>query len=135
MRLAVGSILLAFLAIPADAKCIDVSPDNRLSLAGRLTFSVFPGPPNYESVDNGDMPEPTYILVLKRNICIEDGGQFADPTQMFNSVQVYTTHDSLWPKFKKLKGKQVTVSGSGFAAHTGHHHAPLVLEVTSIAAQ
>lgn len=35
--------------------------------------------------------------------------------------------------FRPLLGKVVTVSGSLFAAHTGHHHAPLLMERVSLA--
>lgn len=131
MRLAAALLLLA----AWSAECITLASDSHLSFDGRLTFEVFPGPPDYQSVDDGDSPEPTYILLLAKNICIDDGGQFADPADQFNSVQLFTTNAALWEKLKSFKGTHVTVTGSGFPAHTGHHHAPLVLEVESISAR
>lgn len=106
-----------------------------MSLAGKLTHVVYPGPPNYESVEAGDTPEPTYLLSLKEQICIEDGGQFADPTIMFDTVQLFSTDQTLLGNLKKLVGRQVTAIGTGFAAHTGHHHEPFVLEVGSLSPQ
>jgi len=132
LRFTLGLLLIWVSVGAASAECVTLRSDTQLSLAGTLTYVVFPGPPNYESIENGDSPEPTYILAMRSQMCIEDGGQFADPANRFDSVQLFTTDESLWVEIKKLEGKQVHVSGLGFAAHTGHHHAPLILKVESI---
>lgn len=128
------ALLLALMlaSLPASAACIDVTGDARLSLAGTLSLTVFPGPPDYESVDTGDLPEQTYLLQLPQPICITDGGYFADPAKFFDTVHVYTSRDSIWPVLKASIGKHIEVKGLGFAAHTGHHRAPLVLEANQI---
>lgn len=135
MRLALSLLLLWALLGTANAACISLTTGDELSFTGKLSHVVFPGPPNYESVEAGDSPEPTYLLSLNEQICVEDGGQFADPTMMFDTVQLFSTDQTLLADLKKLVGRAVTVSGSGFAAHTGHHHAPLVLEAESLSPQ
>ena len=58
--------------------CHDVSKGAPESLNGRLTYAVYPGPPNYQSVEKGDTPEGSYVLVLDSDICIR-GDDFGDP--------------------------------------------------------
>ena len=127
------ALALAAAAPAGDAEgCFDVSePDNSLSFTGKLVDRVFPGPPNYRSVAKGDAPERTLILEMSASICITDGGQMADPKRKFDTIHLYAPND-LAPILAAAKGRVVTVTGSGFPEHTGHHHAPLVLEVKEI---
>lgn len=110
------------------AGCLDVTKGGtKVRLGGTLSEAVFPGLPNYESVADGDEAEPTLILRLAEPICIDDGGDFADPAEKFDTVHVSSTDEAVFARLEKAVGKSVTVSGDGFPAHTGHHHAPLVI--------
>ena len=112
--------------------CYDLSKGEPRSLSGKLTYVVYPGPPNYDSVQKGDTPEPTYILELASEICLQGDADFADPTVRFNSVHLWSGKETS-RQLKSFVNKQVTVNlHDPFAAHTGHHHAPLVAGVTSV---
>lgn len=116
-----------------SAGCVSVTnPRARVSVSGRLTLQLFPGPPNYESVAAGDTEERTFIIELPRAACIDDGGDFADTSEQFVTVRVSATPDALLAVLRASVGRHVTVSGEGFASHTGHHHAPLVVLVDRI---
>jgi hypothetical protein len=125
--------LIALLAAAGPA-CLQLpqAGDGMVTLEGRLSRQVFPGPPNYEDVRRGDRPEPGYILTLPAPICIDDGGEFADPGLRFDRVHLYTGNDALWPRLRAGVGHRVRVRGHGFPAETGHHHAPLVVDVRAI---
>ena len=135
MRLSI-CFVATLLAIPfatAKAACLDVSEGSPpVTLIGNLTKQVFPGPPNYESVTNGDMPEQAWILKLGAPICIDDKGAQADPTLQFDTIHIYFTRESINAQFPRFVGARVRVTGDGFAAHSGHHHAPLVVDLTQI---
>ena len=133
MRIAV-CLLTIFLAVSsAKAACMDVSAGSpQVILVGNVSKQVFPGPPNYESVANGDMPEQAWILLLDAPICIDDKGEFAEPALQFDTAQVYSTLDPINAQLSRLVGARVRIIGHGFASHTGHHHAPLVVELTQI---
>jgi len=45
-----------------NSKCYDVGRGQPAGLEGRLLTITFPGPPNYEDVQKGDTPEPTYVV-------------------------------------------------------------------------
>lgn len=126
------------LASAANAACLDLKQTNVLSFEGTLNYRIFAGPPNYEDVRKGDTPEPTYILTLAESICA-NGDEFVDPRDKFDQVQIFPeSSDKAAPALsrdlRRWIGKQVVVEGaSPFGAHTGHHHAPLMLPITRIA--
>ena len=108
--------------------CIRVSdPQSKVSVSGRLTLQLFPGAPNFESIAAGDAEEQTFIVELPLEACIDDGGDFADPAENFVTVQVNGAQDRLTAVLNAAVGKKVIIEGEGFASHTGHHHAPLVV--------
>lgn len=137
-RIFASSIVLALLAQPiATAQvvgpktpegCVRVDDaQSKVTVSGRLTLQLFPGPPNFESIAAGDAEERTFIVELPSAACIDDGGDFAEPTEKFVTVQVSGAQDALSEVLKAAVGRQVVVEGEGFASHTGHHHAPLVV--------
>jgi len=125
-------------ALSANAACIDLKQTSSLSFEGALSYRIFAGPPNYEDVRKGDTPEPAYILSLDAPICAT-GDDFLNPGKPFDKIQIYPTETNgtghaLWREVRQLVGKRVSVEGkSAFRAHTGHHHAPLLLPIIRIA--
>src|ERR1700730_16101279 len=127
-------------ALSANAACINFKDTNSLSFEGSLSYRIFAGPPNYEDVRKGDTPEPAYILTLDAPVCVE-GDEFLNPGQPFDKIQVYPAETNgagaghaLWRDLRQLVGKRVSVEGkSAFGAHTGHHHAPILLPIIRIA--
>ena len=122
----------------AKAACIDLKETNTFSFHGTLSYQIFAGPPNYEDVRKGDAPEPTYLLKLDEPICAT-GDDFLNPSERIDKVQVYPADAGAVGRFlsrdlRRYVGKRVVVDGnSAFGAHTGHHHASLVLPITNIA--
>lgn len=115
-------------ATPA-AGCLDVrSGDAPVALEGRLERATF----SMRDIGNG-RPEREYVLILARPICVDDGGEFADPHRRFNQVQLFTSNDRLRPSLRAGLGHRIRIRGSGFAAQTAHHHTPLVVDVSAIA--
>ncbi|HVQ08746.1 MAG TPA: DUF4431 domain-containing protein [Allosphingosinicella sp.] len=127
-------LLILAAAQPATAQgCLDLKDgETEITLSGRLEARIFAGPPYYEDIRRGDARERAYILTLDRSICIDDGGEFADPRQRFDRVHLYTGTDAIRPRLRAGLGRRVRVRGSGFAAQTGHHRAPLVVDVSEI---
>ena len=103
-----------------------------------MNYRIFAGPPNYEDVRKGDTSEPTYILMLAEPICAS-GDEFVDPRDKFSQFRFFPSPRTKRPRrcretFDGWVGKRVVVEvASPFGAHTGHHHAPLMLPITRIA--
>ena len=125
-------------ACAANAACIDVKQTDRLSFQGTLSHQIFPGPPNFEDVRKGDAREPAYILTLDAPACAV-GDDFLNASESFDRIQLLPNDArpdrALSRKLRRLVGKRVSVQGaSAFGAHTGHHHAPLLVSVKNITA-
>jgi hypothetical protein len=119
----------------ASNRCIAVQrPDAAVRATGRLTLRHLPGPPNFESIRQGDQDRLTFILILPWPTCIDDGGYFANPKARFRTVHVWTLDSHVHRKLRSLVGKTVTVIGNGYAANNALHYAPLVVEVKSVIA-
>lgn len=99
---------------------------SQAAMSGILTLQLFPGPPNYESVAEGDAEERAFILELPRRMCANDG-EFILPATLFDRVHISASDDAILSVLGAAVGRSVTVRGEAFGAHTGHHHAPLVL--------
>jgi hypothetical protein len=113
--------------------CLSLTDRGSVTVKGRLFVKTFPGPPGFESVAHGDAPERTYLLRLPRPICVDDGNEgFADPEVKFDTVHVSVNHPQLWPQLHSGLGQVVVITGEGFAAFDGHHHAPLVILADSV---
>ena len=129
--------LMLGLVSAANAACLDLKQTNVLSFEGTLNYRIFPGPPNYEDVRKGDTPELTYILTLDEPICVS-GDEFVDAREQFSRVQIFPESSdkdasALSRSLRRWSGKRVAVEGaSPFGAHTGHHHARLMLPITRI---
>jgi hypothetical protein len=134
VTLLIGGMALFCARTAMAADCIDVSKKAEMTLAGRLDFKVFPGPPEYENVRTGDAPEPTYILRLDEPVCAY-GDENLDQNQKISDVHITVADGSerLWPTLAQLIGRQVHVTGNDvIGSITGHHHAPLVMWINDV---
>lgn len=122
-------------AAPADTACINLLDREDMIFSGLLRNRIFPGPPNFKDVRRGDAPEPTYILELDEDACAKGDGTVPEGTR-FATVHLYSANEesSVWADLRSLVGRRVRVEGAAaFGAQTGHHHAPVVMAVMSVA--
>jgi hypothetical protein len=89
--------------------------------------------PNYESIKKGDAPETGYYLLAKQFICTIDspGAEIHESKKGVRLVQLVLDEKG-YEKLRPLLGKSVKIKGSLFSAHTGHHHAPLLLNFSGV---
>lgn len=112
----------------AAQQCLRYEPAV-VALSGTLVRKTFPGPPNFESVEAGDRAETGYYLQLASGICTraakdDDSGDH-DGVKEIQLVLSGPQYEALRPKL----GARVTLTGSLFEAHSGHHHTPVLLMV------
>jgi hypothetical protein len=120
----------------SQGDCLSYEPAS-VKLTGRVIRKVFPGRPNYESIKDGDEPEPAWILHLAKPICVK-----ADGKEEFNVAvgKVSDLHLVLrgkqFSQLRRLRRKgAVTLTGTLFHSFTGHHHTEVLMEVKSIKGQ
>jgi hypothetical protein len=115
----------------AQPGCIQARYDSdAVALTGVLRRKTYPGPPNYEDVRQGDEAETGYYLQLDRGVCAP-ATEFYSAAKDVRDVQLVldrSGYDRLRPRL----GTRVTVTGRIFGAHTGHHHAPVLVNLVGV---
>jgi hypothetical protein len=136
MRGRLFPFLLLLLIFPgyADAQlegCLSYDPAV-VKLAGTISKKTFPGPPNYESIRKGDQPETYRVLHLASPICTTASGD-NEAESGVTDLQLILTRKQ-YALSKKFAGRRVRMTVTGKLSHaiTGHHHTPVLLEVTGI---
>ena len=101
-----------------------------IELSGMLHETVYPGPPEYTSVETGDCPEEVVILTLKDPIDVEIKGEdnFNEPEKGVRELQVVFS-DSI-PSAHQMK-EEISLRGTLYHAHTAHHRRRVLMTVKS----
>jgi hypothetical protein len=122
-------ILSAERSTPA---CLSYEPAT-VTLKGTIERTTFPGPPNYESIKDGDAPETYWVLHLAEPVCVDAKTNSPDPYDPDNEpernvarMQMGLTEQQ-YADYSHLVGTQVLVTGHLAHAFTGHHHTPIRL--------
>ncbi len=113
----------------AHADCLPHEPAS-VVLEGKLQRRTYAGPPNYESVAKGDRPETGFYLLLAKAICTA-GDDLSDPQRNVRLVQLVLNKEG-YDRLRPYLRQPVRLRGTLFGAHTGHHHAPVLLQFERI---
>jgi hypothetical protein len=135
VRLSLGvlsSALLASWSHPGSAACLPYGPVS-VTLSGRVVLATFFGPPGYGEDPKRDTRERYGLLQLRRPICV--GGRPGDDVngdteQDVRAVQLVFNDGRA---VRRLVGRRVSLSGTLFHQHTGHHHTAVLLSVVDAA--
>ena len=114
-------ILLADPTAAAD-RCMQFDAPKQIA-EGRLVIGHFK--------DAADRPETAYILRLPVATCLSA----KDPefrVRHARTIHVFSSNEKMRAQIDRLVGKAVMVRGRPFGAHTAHHHAPIVMEISEI---
>jgi hypothetical protein len=126
------TLLLLTTSICASAQrqeCLAYDPEV-VQLICTINRQTFPGPPNYESIRKGDKPETYWVLHLPDTVCTQPGGD-NDGEYKVTDLQL-TLSRKQYVLYRKFLGRRVNVTGKLSHAITGHHHTPVLMEVTDI---
>lgn len=121
--------LNSFSASAQRQPCLAYEPEV-VQLIGTITKKTFPGPPNYRSIRKGDKPETYWVLQLPDTVCTQATGD-NDAEDAVTQLQLIL-NGKQYARYKKFIGRKVSVTGKLSHAITGHHHTPVLMEVTEI---
>lgn len=123
LRIVALAVLALGLASPAAAAtCMNSDAAGQVA-EGRLTVGQFR--------DAADRPETAYILTLSAPTCLSS----SDPdgrVDQTRTIHVYASDPAIHGRIGRLTDRTVRVRGRPFAAHTSHHHAPIVMDISAI---
>lgn len=112
-----------------------------VTLQGFLKLKLYPGPPNYESIENGDYPERCWVLemdsksfdIASHTLVLEPALSMMDIMSTSNPSEVQLGLETNMREFCENHVNQiVTIQGSLLHAILAHHHAPFLMSVQSI---
>ena len=124
----------SFAQTPPKSACLSYEP-SVVKLTGTLVREIFPGPPDYASVQHGDKPEVYWLLNLAKPICVDEdtAEPGLNPAHKDIRAMQLVISAAFYKKYKNLVGHQVVVTGTLFGEHTAHHKTPVLLTISSLA--
>jgi hypothetical protein len=75
--------------------------------------------------------EHPYLVTLPVATCLK-AQEPEDSVERAGKIHIYSSNQKVHALIGKFVGKTVLVRGRPFAAHTAHHHAPIVMDITEI---
>jgi hypothetical protein len=122
MRLLLTTLALVFLA-PTYTFAGCLKAEQTSILEGVLSEGTFE--------DAAGNPEQAFILKPMVPTCLA-GDENVNETEQVNTIHIYSSDDALAGRIRDFVGKDVFVQGKPFGAHTAHHHAPIVMDISGI---
>ncbi len=111
----------------------------KVELSGHIQVQVFPGPPNYESIKNGDEIERHFYLALNNPVdvllTVNDKKSNINSENIYNVkiLQLVIMNENYMPILQRMGvTDKVKIIGTLFQRHTGHHHSRVLLQVEQI---
>lgn len=104
-------------------------------LSGVIVERSFPGPPDYNSIAEGDKKETCWLLKLREpvNVVADQSDDFNEAEKNVKEIQL-VLEPPQYKLWRAVVGKAsiVTLSGTLFHAHTGHHHREILMAVQTL---
>lgn len=117
-----------------ELKTVFYEPEE-VELFGTLYEEIYPGPPEYTSVEMGDRSEKACFLTLKEPINVETKKDSEEEEDSINESEkgvreVQVVFSKIKPSVDQMK-KEMTLKGTLYHAHTAHHHRRVLMMVNS----
>lgn len=113
-------IFIASFNVKAD--CINAE-GSEVTFNGVISKETYAGPPNYESIAGGDVAETYWFVTIPSSLCVVGKDRGVLKFQLF-------FEPGSGPQLEE--GAKYSVSGVTFMGISGHHHTPVLIEVSSL---
>lgn len=81
-----------------------------VSLRGTMVRQTYAGPPDYESITQGDQPRVIWVLQLERWLCVADSNYRYPKEHNEHEVEIALTADQ-YTQYQHLLGAKVIATG------------------------
>ena len=114
--------------VAGRAACLRYGPATT-RITGTLARHMFYGAPGFGEDPKHDEQETGFYLDLPAPVCTLAGrDEYDRPLERVRRVQL-VLNSAGYARLRPYLGKRVTLRGTLFGASTGHHHAPILLDV------
>ena len=123
------------LALPKNAS------EKLVTLKGKLILKLFPGPPEYSSIEDGDRPDYCWILKLDQASFLKAiTTPVAEPANTLDNLNKRSHADEILLVLEeymenfcqRYQGQEIVSVGHLFHAHTIHHYTPILIDVKEL---
>jgi hypothetical protein len=128
-------------AIESFLKLSEDAPEKLVVLKGKLILRLFPGPPEYTSIERGDRADYCWMLhVNEEFLKIATTTPVPEPCSDLKSIMEWSNHNEIYLSLEENmidfccdhESKEITTQGYLFHAHTAHHYSPILMDVKKI---
>ena len=103
-------------------RCMTANADGQVA-QGRLAVGRYK--------DAAGRSQSAYVLLMAQHACLS-AQEAGDRVGKSAKIHVFSSDDGVHRKIHKFIGKAVRVHGRPGAAHTVHHRAPIIMDITTI---
>ena len=123
MRLLIPIALTLLVLAPASAYAVCLQSGQATTIIeGVLSEGTF--------TDANDQPEQAFILTPLMPTCLA-GDDNIDESEKVGKIEIFSSNDQM-AEHQEFRGEGRVVQGAPFGAHTAHHHAPIVMDISGI---
>ena len=122
-----AAVAVAFLASAAQAACLKYEP-TRVRLTGTIASKVDFGPPGYGEDPKRDSREGHLYFNLDHSVCVVAAPNDLDNETERNVKVMQMVYYDRYPFQRTWLGKHVSVEGTLFHGHTGHHWTAVLIQ-------
>ncbi len=115
----------------------DYAYDKSVVISGKISKETFYGAPGFGENPKTDAKEERYLLVPDKPINVIGPVQPDDDSKesKYNVSKIQLLYDENTIDMGRYLGSAVQLTGTLFGAHTGHHHTPVLMDVTQVKGQ
>lgn len=119
-------------------RLLEDAPEKLITLKGKLILRLFPGPPEYTSIEKGDRADYCWMLHVNEEFFkIATAIPVPEPCSDLKSIMEWSNHDEIYLSLEENmidfccdhESNEITVQGYLFHAHTSHHYSPILMNV------
>lgn len=107
--------------------------DEVVTISGKIGRETFYGAPGYGENPATDQKEQPFLLILDNPIDVIGDQNPEDDSKESKSgiTKIQLIFDDHAIDMNRFMGSYVQLTGTLFGAHTGHHHTPVLMDVTA----
>ena len=122
-RLVVAVVVTALAGSAASADCLKANTPDQHAEGKLVSLRI--------TIEAYRLKEQAYILQLRATACLEGTDDF-DKVEKTQRIHVFSMDEAMRKRMRGLVGKNVRVTGNAFGEHLAHHHAPIVMSISTI---
>ena len=117
------------------------APERLISVKGKLILKLFPGPPEYSSIEDGDRVDHCWILKLDETSFLKVmTTPVVDPANILENIKKWPHSDEILLVLEdhmenfcqRYQNQEILSLGHLFHAHTIHHYTPILMNVKEL---